>query len=149
VVTNAGAPSGWGNQSFDTGWLGAWTLIFGNNGLTNGVTSFQFQFWETESTVGGSDGFKVEVFDPSNGSLSTQFFGQGSGTTVNLTGFGTIGKVIITDLGDGSHATGDGVRLDNLQSDTVVIPSGVPEPSTYLMVGSALAGLAMFRRRRP
>ena len=145
---NAARPGGVVNQAgpsnlFDTGWNGAWTINFGGAGVSN----FSFLYYETESTIGGSDGFRVDIFNTSLVQIgSSVFFGQGNGLTASFSSVGGIGRAVITDLGSGTFvSSGDGVRVDNLSTDTI---ASVPEPATYLMIGSALAGMAAFRRRR-
>jgi hypothetical protein len=132
-------------KGFSTGFGGVWTLIFG--GAT--VNSFSFNYWETEANGGaqGTNGFSVALFAPNLTTQlgSTQVFGGGVGTLVTFSGLGQIGKAVITDLGDNQHAGGDGLQIDNLSVTTP--DTTVPEPSTYLMIGSALAGLAWRRRR--
>jgi PEP-CTERM motif len=138
------------DKRFDTGWGGAWSLTFGGSG----VSLIEFLFYETESTSLGTDGFRVELFNTSNVAIvgGTSLYGQSAsggtaGTLVTLQGLGAIGRILITDLGSGGFAsTGDGVQIDNIRTDTI-IAVGAPEPSTYLMIGSALAGLAIRRRR--
>ena len=144
VKANGGSPpSGWGANSFDTGWLGTLTLNFGSP-----ITTFLFQYWETEGA--GGQGFTLRAFVAINGGGTqvgaTQTIGFGVGLSASIGG-GNIRSIRIADLGDANFPNGDGVRIDNLSvtsPDEVVIP----EPSTYLMIGSALAGMAAFRRRR-
>jgi PEP-CTERM motif len=121
-----------------------WTLIFGGLGLN----SFQFAYNESEVvgftvTAFGLDGTTVlgtTVFNPVGTAASPCQLSNTCGT-ITLGSFGSaIGKITILDRGN------DGVQIDNLVVNTV--DGAVPEPSTYLMVGSALAGLAAFRRRR-
>jgi PEP-CTERM motif len=143
-LQNPPIPGNFTGNAFDTGWLGVLTLNF-----SSPISSFAFDYWETEGA--GGLGFTLAAYSVVNGSGNSnlvgtvQTIGFGAGLSASVTG-GGIRSVVISDLGDAAHSTGDGVRIDNL---VVTTPdAGVPEPSTYLMVGSALAGLAAFRRRR-
>ena len=144
-VNNNGPTPEFGAKSFTIGYNGTWTLIFG--GL--GIDSFSILYNDTEFA-----GFTASVYSlDGNTLLQTQNIDGGPGAlgtgTLSFGGLGPIGKFTITDVwaADGIHNGGDNVQLDNISVNTIEA-SGVPEPSTYLMIGSALAGLAALRRHR-
>jgi hypothetical protein len=139
--------SAYGAQSFGIGFNGTWTINF-----TSPVTSFRFDYWETNNEV-GTPGFTARAFNGAS-EVATSSVQPGP---VNVAGnnnapqFGTItlsaGSITSVTIFDNSVIGGDNVFIDNIATENVTV-SGVPEPSTYLMIGSALAGIAAFRRRR-
>lgn len=142
VYNNGGSNpnASFGNKSFAIGNAGTWTLVFGGSG----VSSLSLAYNETETS-----GFVAHVYDLAGTTILQTLNINGGGAnsvgTMSFTGLGAIGKFEITDVFDGAHPQGDNVQLDNLSVNTI---TGIPEPSTYMMIGSALAGLAAFRRRR-
>jgi hypothetical protein len=134
-------PAGFGNKSFAIGRLGTWTLEFGGPNAALGLDSVSFGYNETEGPIG----FTATVYDIGGNILETRNVANGVGT-VTFSGLSSaVYKLTITDVGGDGYPGGDNVQLDNLAVST--IESTIPEPSTYLLVGSALAGLA-YRRRR-
>lgn len=164
ALPNSGAPTigmnttiNYGLRSFAVGNNGTWNLLFGGPvaGGTGTITQFGFAYNETESsgfivTYFGLDGTTVlssQTITPNgaggaNATSPCQFASTCAAVTFsNALG---IGRVTIQDLG------GDNVGIDNLNitsPDQGGGGGGVPEPSTYMMVGSALAAMAAFRRR--
>jgi hypothetical protein len=49
---------------------------------------------------------------------------------------------------NGNIRTNFGVRIDNVSLEGVAVVSSVPEPATWLLLGTGLAGLVAWRRRR-
>jgi hypothetical protein len=77
-----------------------------------------------------------------------------SGTLVLFTGTGTVGLAAnTTTLISGSH-TGNELQINVTQANLQSIvtydfnPAPAPEPSTFAMIGTGLAGLGMVFRRR-
>jgi PEP-CTERM motif len=153
-LNNSGAPViganttvNYGLKSFAIGNSGTWNLLFGS-----GITQFDFAYNETESSgftvtyyaLNGTTVLSSQTVTPNgvggaNALSQCQF--ASTCAAVNFTNGAGIGRVTIADIG------GDNVAIDNLTVNTIDV-SGVPEPSTYMMVGSALAAMAAFRRRR-
>jgi hypothetical protein len=75
------------------------------------------------STLTGTNNWQSETLD---------FLASGSATTIQLVGF----------------AGQQYIGLDNVSVDLLRAPVGVPEPSSLAVIGVALAGLGLIRRRR-
>lgn len=106
---------------------GDFDIYFG--GGASGV-SFASGYWDTVRTA------IVRVYDLSNNLLAT-LTNQATGAyTFDLSAYGTIGHIYFNSFGD--PAGGD---IDNLTFT-------VPEPTSLLLLGSGLVGLAAFARRK-
>jgi len=132
-------PDLFGHKSFTIGYNGTWTIDFGGLGIDMiSMIYYDSEVFGFTSSVFGLDDTTVLQTKVINGGPGLQGFG-----ILSFSGLGPIGKFTITDLWDNAHFGGDNVMLDNLTVNVIT-----PEPSTYLMIGSALAGLAALRRRR-
>jgi hypothetical protein len=157
-ITGANTTVNFGRRSFAAGNLGTWTLVFGPTASTSGITRFDFAYNETESS-----GFDVVYYSLTgavlqtvnirpSGDASQQCQFANTCALVQYTNNAGIGRVTLTDLGSVSRPLGDNFFIDNITVDTIVVKTDidlgdVPEPSTYLLISSALAVLAWRRRR--
>ena len=147
-------PAGFANRFYSSGDGGTLTLTFGG-----GANSFGFNFWDGNIGLAQGLGIQAVAYDAAgttilqtltvdNGICTIQTgvnstsCGLTSSGTYNFTGLGTIGKVTLADRGN------DTAYFDVFSADAISNQVIAPEPSTYFMIGSALAGLATFRRRR-
>lgn len=105
--------------------------------------------WDETNERGGANDTKLRI---SVGSLTTADYTVNS-TWVNGVYFQTFNvaaptsaKLVIQDLGLVGVSTGyAGAVLDNISIDSI---QGIPEPSTYALIGSGVAALLFARRKR-
>jgi len=131
--------------------------VFGGN-LLGFDTTTKLQIFDSGPIAGGLDGTALGF-----GSLAGNIFGNTNGGTVVEVNLVTKAQTLLATGG----SRGDFVTVDPndgslllTQSNTIVRlippvgggfvppPSGVPEPATWLLLGSGLAGLFALRRRR-
>ncbi len=96
------------------------------------------------------DGICVYTADVYCGAAATGYEGP-LNTFANISPDGTSGDVVISGMADGAatffslESSPDSI---NNGGGIVVAPGGVPEPTTFLLLGSGLAGLIFARRKR-
>jgi hypothetical protein len=105
---------------------GDYVLSFVLNGSQIGPT--------TSTTVSLGSLFTAQVFTLTAGSIGTQ--------TINFTVASPTSATLTFASGTAGNS---GALLDNISIDTV---SGVPEPTTFVLIGGGLLPLALFARRR-
>ena len=111
-------------------YAGDFTIDFTDKYAT-GVT-FDTGYWDTIGTG------QIDIYDMDDTTLLAQLSNTLIGIeTFDLTGYAAIGKIYFNSLLDPA-----GGGIDNLTF------TPVPEPSTFLLLGGGLAGLAFVARRR-
>lgn len=126
-LTNYG-PTSWRCCSTDR--LDVVSVLFGSS--VSGVSFGSFNGWGVDVTF--------QTYDTSGTFLgSLTGLGSSGWSSIDLSGFGNIGRIDILQGGDGYT-----YALDNL----TYTASGVPEPSALLLIGMSVLGIGIVGRRR-
>lgn len=100
-----------------------------------GVSSVDDAVCGDSSTIAGSNSLGFDAW--------TSTITVNSGFVANLM---ALDFVVYNSIVPAPFSNPSGVRVEIL-SATADVDTGIPEPSTYALIGSALAGLALLRRR--
>jgi len=113
--------------------------------LPSAVKAIGFDFAELFANLGGTDTFTIVV----DGSTFTEDTSHTSALFFGVTDTNTFSSFTITDLNGTLGTNNVFPTIDNVSYATTLAPTtAVPEPGSLALFGSALAGLAVIRRRR-